>query len=153
MNPSSLIGIERIEVVILIGFVVFYVVLPLWAMRQGIVHALSRGSVALLACLILRAILASHGFNLQQAGLAGLLVGAAAYLLFPSRSRHIPTTVRRRVVARDLKGRKFDSRKHHIDHRWPFARGGSHTTDNLRVLSKGENLRKGKKRPRLKDWL
>ena len=67
------------------------------------------------------------------------------------RSRHIPASVKRAVIARDLKGKKYDSRKHHIDHKWAFARGGSHTTDNLRVIGKKENLKKGARRPGLWD--
>ena len=110
-----------IEVIILVGFVTFYVVLPLWAMREGVVHAVTRGSTALLVCLILPTALAAQGLPPQQAGLLGLLVGEVVYILFPSRSRHIPAPVRRRVIARDLKGKNWDSRKHHIDHRWPFS--------------------------------
>lgn len=67
------------------------------------------------------------------------------------RSRYIPKSVRRAVVARDLKGEEFDPAKHHIDHVWPFSRGGSHTTDNLRVIEKKRNLRKGAKRPRIRE--
>ena len=67
------------------------------------------------------------------------------------RSRSIPKATRRAVIKRDLKGEKFDPEKHHIDHVWPFARGGSHTTDNLRVIEKKRNLQKGAKRPRMRD--
>jgi len=82
----------------------------------------------------------------------GIVIGLfATVFLRPKRSRHIPARVRRAVIARDLKGKKFDSRKYHIDHKWAFARGGSHTLDNLRVMDKKENLRKGKKRPGLWD--
>jgi 5-methylcytosine-specific restriction endonuclease McrA len=55
------------------------------------------------------------------------------------------------VIARDLKGEKYDSRKHHIDHVWPFSGGGSHTVDNLRVIERRKNLRKGAKRPRIRE--
>ena len=67
------------------------------------------------------------------------------------RSRYIPKKTRRAVIARDLKGEKFDRHKHHVDHVWPFSRGGSHTADNLRVIEKKKNLRKGARRPRLRD--
>lgn len=69
----------------------------------------------------------------------------------PARKRSIPANVRRAVAARDLGGRPFDPDKHHIDHIWPFSKGGSHTLDNLRVIAKTENLRKGTKRLRLSD--
>jgi len=67
------------------------------------------------------------------------------------RSRYIPKSTRRAVIERDLKGEKFNPQKHHVDHVWPFARGGSHTTDNLRVIEKRKNLQKGVKRPRMRD--
>ena len=67
------------------------------------------------------------------------------------RSRYISRSTKRSVIERDLKGQMFDSQKHHIDHIWPFARGGSHTTDNLRVISKKKNLKKGARRPGLRD--
>lgn len=67
------------------------------------------------------------------------------------RSRHIPRATRCTVIERDLRGEKFDPEKHHIDHVWPFSKGGSHTADNLRVIAKKKNLRKGAKRPRMRD--
>ena len=67
------------------------------------------------------------------------------------RSRTIPKMTRRAVIDRDLKGEKFDPERHHIDHIWPFSKGGSHTVDNLRVIEKRSNLRKGAKRPRMRD--
>jgi hypothetical protein len=67
------------------------------------------------------------------------------------RSRYVSKKVKRAVIERDLKGEKYDSSKHHIDHVWPFSRGGSHTPDNLRVIAKKKNLQKGAKRPPMKD--
>lgn len=85
-----------------------------------------------------------------------IIAGIVAFVFFSrlqskKRTRYIPTTTRRAVIERDLKGEKFDPEKHHIDHVWPFSRGGSHTTDNLRVIEKKKNLRKGAKRPRMRD--
>ncbi|MGD0501046.1 MAG: HNH endonuclease [Bryobacteraceae bacterium] len=67
------------------------------------------------------------------------------------RSRYISKATRRAVIERGLKGEEFDPQKHHIDHVWPFSKGGSHTTDNLRVIEKKKNLQKGAKRPRLRE--
>lgn len=67
------------------------------------------------------------------------------------RTRHIPKAVKRAVIERDLKGGTYDSTKHHIDHRWPFSRGGSNTADNLRVITREKNLKKGAKRPRMRE--
>jgi hypothetical protein len=69
----------------------------------------------------------------------------------PARKRYIPARMLNAVKARDLGNRPFDPNKHHVDHIWPFSKGGSHTMDNLRVIAKTENLRKGAKRPRLRD--
>jgi 5-methylcytosine-specific restriction endonuclease McrA len=85
-----------------------------------------------------------------------LMAGFVALIFFgrwqgKRRSRCIPKSTRRAVIARDLKGEKFDPKKHHVDHVWPFAKGGSHTTDNLRVIDKKKNLQKGAKRPRMRD--
>ena len=85
-----------------------------------------------------------------------VIAGFVALIVFgrsqgKKRSRSIPKATRRAVIARDLKGEKFDPQKHHVDHVWPFARGGSHTTDNLRVIEKKRNLQKGAKRPRMRD--
>ena len=85
-----------------------------------------------------------------------VIAGVMALIFFvrwqgAKRSRYIPKATRRAVIARDLKGEKFDPQKHHVDHVWPFARGGSHTADNLRVLEKKKNLQKGAKRPRMRD--
>lgn len=65
------------------------------------------------------------------------------------RKRAIPKRVRDAVIARDLSGDSFDPSRHHIDHIWPFSKGGSHTRDNLRVISKEKNLKKGAKHPKL----
>lgn len=87
---------------------------------------------------------------------AEFIAGFVALILFGrwqsrKRSRYIPKSKRRAVIERDLKGEQYDPQKHHIDHVWPFARGGSHTTDNLRVIVKKRNLQKGAKRPNLWD--
>ena len=67
------------------------------------------------------------------------------------RSRNIPRSVKSAVIARDLKGEEYDPAKHHLDHIWPFSKGGSHTTDNIRVIPKEKNLKKGAKRPRMRE--
>jgi hypothetical protein len=85
-----------------------------------------------------------------------VIAGFVALLVFGrlqsrKRSRYIPKATRRAVIARDLKGEEYDPQKHHIDHVWPFSRGGSHTKDNLRVIDRKKNLRKGARRPRMRD--
>ena len=109
------------------------------------------------------AVLAFIGCQLVLAGMkvpnnnAVVLSGFVALVVFGirkkrfRRSRYYPKSVKRAVIARDLKGEEYDSSKHHIDHVWPFAKGGSHTTDNLRVIEKKKNLKKGAKRPKMRE--
>jgi len=87
----------------------------------------------------------------QRVVFAGLIALVFLIVEGKTRSRHIPRSIRKAVIARDLKGARFNPRKHHIDHVWPFSRGGSHTSDNLRVMNKKENMKKGSKRPRFRD--
>jgi hypothetical protein len=79
----------------------------------------------------------------------GIVFGVVALMFVPhpKRSRYISAKVRREIIARDLRGEAYDPQKHHIDHKWAFSRGGGHTTDNLRVIEKEKNLRKGAKKP------
>ena len=58
-------------------------------------------------------------------------VVAVCFVPRPKRTRYIPVKVRRKVIARDLKGEQYDPQKHHIDHKWAFSRGGGNTSDNL----------------------
>src|SRR5206468_177105 len=94
----------------------------------------------------------SHLQPVQEQFLSGVI----ALIFFArfqnkKRSRYIPKSTRRAVIARDLKGENFDPQKHHVDHVWPFSRGGSHTMDNLRVIEKKRNLRKGARRPKIRE--
>jgi hypothetical protein len=85
----------------------------------------------------------------------GVAFGIFALILVPKRkrSRYIPASIKREIIARDLKGREheYDPQRHHIDHKWPHSRGGGNTRDNLRILEKEKNLRKGAKRPGVRD--
>ena len=60
--------------------------------------------------------------------------------------------MRRAVIARDLQGAPFNPKLHHLDHIVPFSKGGDHSVKNLRVLAKTENLRRGARMPKLKDF-
>jgi 5-methylcytosine-specific restriction endonuclease McrA len=94
-------------------------------------------------------------FKLDNSRAQGLSMCAAfiALVIWQSRkrSRHISTSTRRAIIERDMPGGGYDPQRHHIDHVWPHARGGSNTQDNLRVIEKKRNLQKGAKRPRMRD--
>jgi hypothetical protein len=125
----------------------------LWASREGIVWVFKAVLVGVAGLIAAQFLLTQMQRSPLEVDIGGYVCSGLAVALTPKRSRYIPTSVRRKVIARDLKGERYDSRKHHIDHRWPFSRGGSHTADNLRVISKKANLCKGAKKPGLRDWL
>lgn len=63
-------------------------------------------------------------------------------------SRYIPVAVRGRVWARDGGrcvecGRSVSEIELHFDHRYPYSRGGGNDADNLQLLCRDHNLRKG----------
>lgn len=101
------------------------------------------------------AIIPQYGYTTLEAGIFSIAAGTAlAFILIrpPSNSRRIPAKVRREVIARDLKGEPFDPNVHDIDHIVPFSKGGDHTVENLRVVHRSENRRRGAKMPTLKDF-
>jgi hypothetical protein len=107
--------------------------------------------LAFISCgLILAGMKIPNNTAVVLAGFAALLVFGIRKKRF-RRKRYISKSVKRAVIARDLKGEEYDSEKHHIDHVWPYSKGGSHTADNLRVIAKEKNLKKGAKRPKMRD--
>jgi hypothetical protein len=72
-----------------------------------------------------------------------------------TRSRWIPAAKRRKAVARweARTGKHFDPDAYELDHIIPFAKGGWHTLDNLRVIRKKANRAKAHKEPDFGDWL
>jgi hypothetical protein len=94
------------------------------------------------------------GHSAEESIVFGLVLAIAAGFALvrpPERNRRIPSHVKRAVIARDLKGEKFDSTIHHIDHIVPFSKGGDNSVRNLRVLNKTENLRRGARMPKMRD--
>ena len=157
--PIRFTGDPKLDLIIFIVgfFIVLYWLRALRLAREGARLFLHNVLKAFLAFCIALAICSTpqvqvHVQPAQAKGISGFI----AFILFvywrgQKRSRYIPKATKRAVIARDLKGEKFDSKKHHIDHIWPHSRGGSHTSDNLRVIPKKKNLQKGAKRPGLRD--
>ncbi len=137
------------------GLIGFMLTRTIYAARESIAHALSLIVVAALIGVIIYGVIAAnrHGdVELARAKVIGAFAGVLYLTFGPKRSRRIPARVRRAAIARDLRGAKFDPSRHHIDHIQPFSRGGSHTEDNLRVVDKRKNLRKGARKPKPWDW-
>src|ERR1022692_2261494 len=95
--------------------------------KHQIRFKLNRIGVYLVCAFIGTIVLTSHGYTVIESGLFSIAVGmvAAFVLVRPaSRTRRIPTKVRRYVIARDLKGERFNPKLHDIDHIVPYSRGG-----------------------------
>jgi hypothetical protein len=151
--PFQFIGDPSADWFIFIGvsLVCLYWLRALRLAREGARLFLGNLAIACLVFIGCRAVLTGIGMQDKGAVLLPLFISIAVFSRRASvrRSRHIPASVRRAVIARDLKGEQYDSAKYHIDHVWAFARWGSHTKDNLRVIHKQKNLKKGAKRPKI----
>jgi len=151
--------IIAIEVVTYVAawFFCLYWMRALFLARDGIRHLLMDIAItaAALYLVVAGALFLARPLNDSMSSHIIFAIGAL-FLLFGiiylrrkpvPRSRAIPRRVRRSVIARDLGDKPFDGSKHHIDHRWPFSLYGSHRPENLRVIDKKKNLKKGAKRP------
>jgi HNH endonuclease len=157
--PVTITGIPLIDwIVFLAGYIALLRLCLYWMLyihraREGVWQGVENIATGLIVFCFFMAVLISAHLEPSSAAPISMIIGLLATAIFSERrSRYVPVAVRRVVIARDLKGKPFDSSKHHIDHIVPFSRGGSHTIDNLRVTTKGDNLKKGRKRPRLRDF-
>ena len=151
----SLNGNETIDFIIVAASILGWALVfrTIWAAREGIIwliKAVLMGAFGFIAAQAVLTTMHREHREIMIGSYAGMGIAVACT---PKRSRYVQASVRRKVLARDLKGVRYDSRKHHIDHIWPHARGGSNTSDNLRVISKKDNLKKGARKPGLRDWL
>jgi hypothetical protein len=70
----------------------------------------------------------------------------------PRLTRYIPPHVKRKVLDRDLVLADEDQEMH-LDHIVPLSKGGDSSVQNLRLISKKKNLKKGAKMPRPWDFV
>ena len=157
--PIRFTGDPKLDLIIFIVgfFVVLYWLRALRLAREGARLLLSNILKAIIVFCIVLVVCSTPQVQVrvptaQAKGISGFI----AVILFlywqgQKRSRYIPKATKRAVIARDLKGEQYDSKTHHIDHVWPHSKGGSQTSDNLRVIPKKKNLQKGAKRPGLRD--
>lgn len=154
--PAFVVSLQIEQLVLWVAAVLalIYVLRIIRLARDGIIYAirglLSSGIIgAGLAFLVLR-----ETGNQETAAVVAILSGVAAAQLTPARSRYIPKRVRRAAIAKfEATGQKYDSKVHDLDHIVPFARGGGHTVDNLRVVDRRKNRSRGKKMPGIRDVL
>ena len=159
MQPPHFTGIANLDWLILgVGFVIaLYWLKALRLAREGarlFLRNVLKAFIVFLGVLLLCSTpqLQERVQPAQAKGLSGFIAFISfLYWNGQKRSRYIPKATKRAVIERDLKGEMYDSKKHHIDHIWPHSRGGSHTSDNLRVIPKKKNLQKGAKRPGFRD--
>ncbi len=124
--------------------------LSLYRRREGIRHFLRRAILAEAAYFLLALYLAQRGIPAVAAIVIGVLAAVTvAKMLVAPRSRYIRASEKRKAIAAyELKtGRKYNRKTDELDHDIAFAKLGSSTADNLRVRSRTENRRKGKKSP------
>jgi hypothetical protein len=123
--------------------------------REVIRYKLKRVGMYVGCVLVGVGVIPGHGYSVQEAAIFSMFVGmTAAFILIrpPRTDRRIPRKVRRAVIARDLKGERFDPKRHDIDHIVPFSKGGDHSEENLRVMPRSENRRRGAGMPKFKDF-
>lgn len=132
-----------------IGFIAFLALVSIRRRRESIRHWLRRAIFVEGAYFGIIYVLVKLGRTPLESLLGGVVAALIAGQRMPGRSRHIPASVRRRKIAEhELRtGKKFNPRKHELDHQIAFSRGGSHSEDNLRVVEKRKNRSKGAKSP------
>lgn len=129
------------------GLLAFMYVRTVWARRENLLYNVR----AFVVCAVIGAViywLMQNDAQLAPAApLTAILVAGLAFRMRPGRRRYVRAPDRRRAIAKwELKtGKKFDPRKHELDHVVPFSRGGSSTRDNLRVEDRKYNRSKGAK--------
>lgn len=145
LNGISLIGLCGIL------FAVVVLARIIRATSGGLFWTLQGLFAAILVTIMVATFLSFSGSAGDLAVTMGFLAGIGAFVMRPKRSRYIRREVRRQVIARALKGEAFNPKRRHIDHIWPHSRGGSNSADNLQVVERQANLKKGKKLPLLRD--
>ena len=162
MDPTErLIGIVAVTIT---GCVAAYVILRnTIAKRRWVARSIVRfvlGFTTSLLTMWLIAVMGFRGWWVQYVGYAiGMAIGyrlvapLSVQEWMQQRGRRIPETIRKRVIERHkrLNG-SYDPTREHIDHVYPFSKGGGHTLDNLHIIPREQNQRKRDQEPRAIDW-
>ncbi len=140
---------------------VFFALLLIYAVqvarrvREVLRYRIRRAAAGLALYLLSVLVVHGLGYSVWETALFSFFVGLSPAVFMKSlrRSRPIPRHIRNAVIARDLKGQPFDPKVHHIHHLVPYAKGGDHSPENLRVVAKEVNLRKGARMPGFLDLM
>jgi hypothetical protein len=141
---------DQLTLILVVAPILFLLLLSLYRRREGILHSARRVIIAEAAYFILAVYLGQRGIPpIAAVGIGVLAALALERLLVAPRSRHIPAAQKRKAIAAYERktGRKYDRKTDEFDHEIAFSRGGSSTADNLRVRTRTDNRRKGKKSP------
>jgi hypothetical protein len=136
------------QVLIFIGILAALpVLLGIRRRREGIRFRLRKVIIVEGIYLGLAYLMLRNGQPPLESILAGLVAAFVVNSFIKPRSRYLSAYVKRNAKAEfELRtGTKFNPKRHEFDHEVPFSRGGSHTTDNVRVVEKKKNRSKGAK--------
>lgn len=158
MSPNPLTNDLNTVLIVGVGILACYVYQIASRKREWLRYKTRQMLVSLIAYVVGVYVLAQQHLPGPEVVVVSALIGLAFGNLLvapPKGGRRIPKTIRQQVIARDLtsKGLKWDPSKYHIDHTVPFSRGGDNSLQNLRVVEKEKNLRKGGKMPSFWDLL
>ena len=132
---------------IIVAAIVVLVLLSIGSRSEQVAHNFKR---LVLGCLLGGgAYLIAMSQHVQQAGavVVGVIV-ALVVLSTGKRGRYINATEKRKAIAHyELNGKKYNRRKHEFDHVVPYSKGGNNSADNLRVVDRAVNRRKGASPP------
>ena len=155
--PIHITGNPALDWLVLVAGALFalYWLRALRLAREGarrFMFNLARSVIVFVVSLI--ALAASGRLERSQVQGLSFCVAFLAFIIWNSRkrSRHISTSTRRAIIERDLPRGEYDPQRHHIDHIVPFSKFGDHSATNLRVLPQNENLSRGAKMPKFKDF-
>lgn len=114
----GLTGNKDLDLLLIVAGVFSWVLLfrIIYAAREGIAWTLGAAARGAIGYMLAAALLPRMGLKPQDATIAALVVAGVAVAMMKPRGRYISAKVKRAVIARDLKGEKYNSKKHHIDH-------------------------------------
>jgi hypothetical protein len=147
-----------IGVGLLAAIVLFYVIQVGKRMRRTLAFRLKRTVVGMtLYAISVKLCLVDHCSPIETIAISlGVSFLFVRLMPTPKRSRYVPARVKRAVIGRHLGGDRdaeYDSERYHLDHIVPLSKGGDTSIENLRVLPKEKNLKKGARMPRVTDYI